>query len=87
MSEQTIYWGVLCRTCRELVAFDTRPYVSFGPGAVSMKPGAIRCNRGHNHIYYPRDYCFHPSANRISEATMEANRTLYGKINPSGRVA
>jgi hypothetical protein len=87
MSEHTTYWGVLCRTCGELVAFDTPPYVSFGPGAASMKPGAIRCNRGHTHIYYPRDYSFRPSANPISEATMDANRTLYCKINPSGRVA
>jgi hypothetical protein len=87
MSEQTMYWGVLCRICGELVAFDTSPFVSFGPRAASMKPGSIRCSRGHNHIYFPRDYCFHPSADRISEATMEANRILYGKINPSGRVA
>ena len=54
--KQTTYWGVICRTCRELVAFDNCPYISFGPGAAGMKPGAIRCGRGHNHIYFPRDF-------------------------------
>ena len=79
MSEQRTYWGNLCRTCRKLIAFDTCSYISFGPRAASMKPGAIRCNQGHNHIYYPRDFCFYPSAVPISEATMEANRRFMGR--------
>ena len=87
MSEQRMYWGILCRTCRELVAFDTCPYVSFGPGAAGIKPGAIRCNQGHNHIYFPGDFCLFPSATLITETIMKANRVIYGEINPRGRVA
>jgi hypothetical protein len=87
MSEQKTYCGILCRTCRELVAFDTCPYVSFGSGAASMKPGTIRCDRGHTHIYFPRDFCFYPSVDPIGDTTMERNREAYRAINPAARVA
>jgi hypothetical protein len=80
---ETIYWGILCRTCRDVVAFDICPYVSFGPGAASMKPDAIRCGHGHNHIYFPRDFQFVPSAVPIPDATMQENREAYRAINPS----
>jgi hypothetical protein len=83
--EGALYWGVLCRRCRELVAFDTRPYLSFGPGAASMKPGAIRCSQGHNHIYFPQDFGFRASAVPIADAAMRHNRELYGAVNSLGR--
>ena len=76
------YWGILCRTCRDLVAFDTCPYVSFGSGASSMRPGAIRCARGHNHIYFPRDFRFVYSEALVPEPSMQANREAYRAINP-----
>jgi hypothetical protein len=85
--EQREYWGILCRTCRELVAFDARPYVSFGPGAASTKPGAICCGMGHTHIYFPRDFKFHPSAVPVAEKTMEGNRAAYAAVNPFARRA
>ncbi len=81
------YWGILCRTCRALVAFDTCPYVSFGPGAASMRPGAIRCSLGHNHIYYPRDFGFLPSVVPIAGAVMSENRETFKAINPSEHAA
>jgi hypothetical protein len=80
--KQTTYWGVLCRTCRELVAFDSCPYLSFGPGAAGMKPGAIRCGGGHNHIYFPRDFGFVDVAVAVSHAIMQENREAYRAINP-----
>jgi hypothetical protein len=83
-NKETPYWGVLCRTCRELVAFDTCPYMSFGPEAASMKPGAIRCGQGHNHIYFPRDFQFCASAAPIPDAVMGENRELYRAINSPG---
>jgi hypothetical protein len=76
------YWGILCRTCRDLVAFDISPYVSFGPDAASMNPGAIRCDRGHNHIYFPRDFGFVSVAVPISDAVMLENREAYRAVNP-----
>jgi hypothetical protein len=79
------YWGILCKRCRELVAFDASPYESFGPGAASMKPGAICCRRGHNHIYFPRDFGFHSSAAPIAEAEMKENRDTYRAINSQGK--
>jgi hypothetical protein len=79
------YWGVLCRTCRELVAFDTCPYASFGPAAACMKPGAIRCGQGHNHIYFPRDFQFCASPAPIPDAVMRENREVYRAINSSGQ--
>ena len=79
---ETTYWGVLCRTCQKLVAFDICPYVSFGDGAAGMKPGAIRCGRDHNHIYFPRDFRFVPSIVPITEAAMQQNRETYRAINP-----
>ena len=79
---ETTYWGVLCRTCQKLVAFDICPYVSFGDGAAGMKPGAIRCGRNHNHIYFPRDFKFVPSMVPITEAAMQQNRETYRAINP-----
>jgi hypothetical protein len=84
MSEHT-YWGILCRTCRELVAFDTCPYPSLG--GASAKPGAVRCDLGHNHIYFPRDFHFYPSKTPIAEMTMEANRAVYGAINSPAHMA
>jgi hypothetical protein len=84
---ETTYWGILCRTCRELVAFDICPYVSFGPGAANMRPGAIRCCHDHNHIYFPRDFGFFPSVVRITDAAMHKNRETFRAINPSSPVS
>jgi hypothetical protein len=83
----TTYWGILCRTCHALVAFDTCPYISFGPGAASMKPGAIRCGLGHNHIYFPRDFGFLPSVDPVSIKVMRENREIFKAINPSEHAA
>jgi hypothetical protein len=80
---ETTYWGVTCRTCHELVAFDVCPYLSFGDGAASMKPGAIRCSQDHNHIYFPRDFQFISIAVAISEEVMRVNRETYRAINSS----
>ena len=80
---ETPYWGVLCRTCQEVVAFDTSPYVSFGPAAASMAPGAIRCGKGHNHIYFPRDFQFCASTVPIADAVMRENRDQFRAINPT----
>ena len=78
----TTHFGVLCRTCQELVAFDVCPYVSLGPGAASMHPGAIRCGLGHAHIYFPRDFQFISRAVAVSPSTMKENRERYLAINP-----
>jgi hypothetical protein len=84
---EKIYWGILCRTCRELVAYDIRPYVSFGPGAASMRPGAVRCGHGHTHIYFPRDFQFFASESPIEEAVMLENREAYNATNPASQDA
>jgi hypothetical protein len=81
MSEQKMYWGILCRTCREPVAFDAPPYNASGPGKANVRPGAIRCGQGHNHIYFPRDFHFFPSADPIAEETMRENRSAYIGVN------
>jgi hypothetical protein len=80
-SAATTYWGVKCRTCQKLVAFDVCPYLSFGIGAASMKPGAICCSQGHNHIYFPRDFQFVPSAATVPDEVMRVNRETYRAIN------
>jgi hypothetical protein len=77
------YWGILCRTCTELVAFGTIPAQNFGPGAEGSKPRTIRCNRGHTHIYFPRDFRLYPSVVAIADATMRENLKVYKAINPS----
>ena len=82
--QEITYWGILCRTCREMVAFDAAPFVSFGPDAASMKPGAIRCAHGHNHIYFPRDFQFLTSPAPIPDAVMRENRDAFRAINSSG---
>jgi hypothetical protein len=46
-----------------------------------MKPGAIRCRHGHNHIYFPRYFGFFPSAVPIADAVMKENREAYMAIN------
>lgn len=83
MKNDTTYWGILCRTCRELVAFDRCPYLSFGPGAASMRPGAILCGQRHNHVYFPNDFQFLPSAIPIADEVMERNREVYRTVNPT----
>jgi len=85
MSKETKHWGIWCRACSEPVAFDTRPYHSFGLGSASVRPGAIRCGRGHSHIYFPRDFRFFASAVAITEETMQENRAAYIATNPSPR--
>jgi hypothetical protein len=87
MSEQKPYWGIKCRTCREPVAFDIRPYHEFGLGSVNVRPGAIRCSRGHNHIYFPRDFRFFSSVAPITEETMQENRATYMAINSSPQLS
>jgi hypothetical protein len=49
-----------------------------------MKPGAIRCSQGHNHIYFPRDFGFRASPVAIAEAAMRENRDVYRAINSPG---
>ena len=83
MSKDTIYWGILCRTCSDPVAFDTGPYHEFALGSANVRPGAIRCVHGHNHIYFPRDFRFFPSSVPITAATIQENRQAYLAINPS----
>jgi hypothetical protein len=80
---QTSFWGVLCRTCNDLVAFDICPYASFGAGAAGMRAGTIRCSQGHSHIYFPRDFGFVFSVIRISDETMRKNRAVYADVNPT----
>lgn len=77
------YWGVLCRSCAELVAFDTLPYHRLGLGIANAKPGAICCSHGHNHIYFPSDFCFFDSEVGISDASMAENCSTYAATNPS----
>jgi hypothetical protein len=79
---RTTYWGVLCRSCIELVAFDISPFRSFGVEAASMNPGAIRCAHGHVHIYFPRDYQFFFSDAPLTDGALLANREAYRAINP-----
>jgi hypothetical protein len=76
---QPTYWGVLCRSCAELVAFDNSPYLSFE--AANMHPGAIRCTHGHNHLYLPRDFQFFFSDDPIGNAVMQKNRETYKATN------
>jgi hypothetical protein len=77
------YWGILCRTCAKLVAFDTLPPQSCGPGAEGSGAGTIRCAQGHSHIYFPRDFRLFPSTVAIADATMQENLKVYKSINPS----
>ena len=83
MSKDRIYWGILCRTCSEPVAFGNRLHHESGLGSANVRPGAIRCAYGHNHIYFPRDFRFVPSGVPITETTMQENRQAYLAINPS----
>ena len=77
------YWGVLCRTCAELVAFGTVPAQKPGPGFENSPAGSIRCSKNHNRIYFPRDFRLYPSTVVIAEETMQENLAVYKAINPS----
>ncbi len=83
MSNEKSYWGILCRACSEPVAFNNSPYHEFGLGSADVRPGAIRCGHGHNHIYFPRDFHFFATSVPIAEETMQENRAVYIAINPS----
>jgi hypothetical protein len=83
MSVETMYWGILCRSCSEPVAFDTGSHHEYRLGSANASPGAIRCINGHNHIYFPRDFRFFPSSVSITETTVQENRQAYLSINPS----
>ncbi len=78
-----LYWGVLCRTCNEAIAFDTLPCHKNGLGAINLRPGAISCAFGHTHIYFPRDFRFFASDGPITGETMSDNRSAYHAINQS----
>ena len=54
-----------------------------GLGGANIRPGAIRCVHGHNHIYFPRDFRLFPSSVPITAATIQENRQAYLAINPS----
>jgi hypothetical protein len=76
------YWGILCRTCAELVAFSTTSSHNSGLGAENSPAGTIRCSKDHNRIYFPRDFRLYPSAAAIAEETMQKNFETYKAINP-----
>ena len=81
MSNETIYWGILCRQCSELVAFCAPSHQQFELASRCAKPGAIRCANGHNYIYFPRDFRFFTSAVAIPEAVMQRNLEAHSAIN------
>jgi hypothetical protein len=87
MSNEAKYWGILCRSCSEPVAFDIQPGRTFELGTAKLRPGAIRCAHGHNYIYFPSDFRFFTSSAPIAEATMQENREAYSAINPSPRLS
>jgi hypothetical protein len=80
------YWGIRCRSCSQLVAFDVAPFHEFGLGSVNDKPGAVRCVAGHNCIYFPRDFRFYDSPVAISGDAMEKNRATYHAVNSSASI-
>lgn len=82
MSKATTYWGVLCRSCEGLIAFDAFPCSKSGLGAASTKPGTIRCFLGHTHIYFPRDFRLFTSSNLITDATIHEDHVAYEAVNP-----
>ncbi|HEY4379178.1 MAG TPA: hypothetical protein VGN01_02465 [Acidobacteriaceae bacterium] len=77
------YWGVGCRTCKELIAFGASFQTSAGVGAGDSRPGTIRCGQGHSHIYFPHDFRQFPSPAAITEAAMEENVRIYKAVNPT----
>ena len=81
MSNETIYWGILCRQCSELVAFGAPSHQHFEVESECARPGAIRCANGHNYIYFPRDFRFFTSAVAIPEAVMQRNLEAHSAIN------
>jgi hypothetical protein len=74
---EQIYWGILCKTCLEPVAFDLRPFGGFGLGSEICKPGSVACSHGHDHIYFPRDFHFLRSAAPIAREMIRANCAAY----------
>jgi hypothetical protein len=83
MSNETTYWGILCRSCSEPVAFDICRDESFALASANARPGTIRCIHDHTHIYFPRDLRFFPCSAPISAILMEKNREAYLAVNPS----
>jgi hypothetical protein len=77
------YWGILCRTCADLVAFGTIPGQNSDPGTEDSGPGTIRCTKGHTHIYYPRDFGLFPAVTIIVDTVIRENVRVYKVINPS----
>ncbi len=65
--------GILCRTCSELIAFDSRPFHTYGSGTANLRPGAIRCTHGHSHSTFPRDFGLFFCKTPITDATMREN--------------
>jgi hypothetical protein len=76
------YWGIQCRTCADLVAFDTRPPQNSGLGAQGSRAGTIRCAQDHTHIYFPRDFRFLLSTVTIPDSVMRENLKTYKAVNP-----
>ena len=88
ITQQRTYWGVLCRTCGKFVGFDIVPSAWFECSGANVKPGAIRCAHGHNHIYFPQDFSSYPSTTPITDDTaMEENRASYSRVNPLGNMS
>jgi len=86
-NKTTAYWGILCRNCQDLIAFDIRPHASFGPGVAGTKPGTIRCGCSHSNIYFPRDFQFISSTGSVTDAVMQENRRAYTAITPSSHLS
>jgi len=82
MKTKTVYWGILCRSCSELVAFVTQPPGRPQLGSDGSRAGTIRCAQGHTHIYFPRDFRFFLSQVAIPDVVLEKNFETYKAINP-----
>lgn len=78
----TEYWGILCRTCSQPIAFGTGADREAGVESSNVRPGAIRCASGHNHIYFPRDFQIFKSSVAIPDALIKQTRAAYQAINP-----
>jgi hypothetical protein len=81
VSNQIMYWGVLCRKCSDPVVFGSPSDPRFHLEAEFARPGTICCSHGHRFIYFPRDFKLFASALEVGEGTMERNREAHRAVN------
>ena len=78
LADETIFWGIQCRTCEEKIVFGIRRHPDYGDAMSFLCAGTFRCKYGHAHKYFSGDLTyFRLPGGFVNLGGIKQNRAAY----------